>query len=321
MSERKKLGFFIERWHFFLIIPLLIVLPFLTPHHSLASEMLIFAIFAMGYDILFGYTGLLSFGHAIFFGAGAYGSGLILIKFQAPLFIGLLGGIFLSLIIALIIGFLSVRRKGIYFVMVTLAFCQMFYFIAFKWTSLTGGDNGLHGVPRPSIGTFNLDSELHLYYFILILFAISLLLALRIVHSPFGRTLQSLKSNEDRAKSIGFNTDRFKLISFLISAFFGALAGGLYALHLNFVPLETLHIMTSGDVVIMSIIGGIGTLYGPIFGAMLLVYLKNLMSGWTEQWNFIMGILFITSVLTLRRGILVELKDRFFPKGSLWKGD
>jgi branched-chain amino acid transport system permease protein len=308
------LSFIRNRWVVFLLIPLFISLPFLTPHHSLASEMLIFAIFAMGYDILFGYTGLLSFGHAIFFGAGAYTSGLILIKLQAPLFVGLLGGIFVSLMIALIIGFLSVRIKGIYFVMVTLAFCQMFYFIALKWSGLTGGDNGLHGVPRPSIGPIHLDSEIRLYYLVLMLFVLCLLLALRIVRSPFGRALQSLKSNEDRAKSIGFNTNHFKLISFLISAFFGALAGGLYALHLNFVPLETLNIMTSGDVVIMSIIGGIGTLYGPIFGAMLLVYLKNLLSAWTEQWNFIMGILFITSVLTLRRGILVEVKQRLFHK-------
>ena len=314
--EKLRIPSFIKnRWYLVWLIPLFVFLPFLTPHHSLASEMLIFAIFAMGYDILFGYTGLLSFGHAIFFGVGAYSLGLILIKLQAPLLVGLLGGIFVSLVIALVVGFLSIRVKGIYFVMVTLAFCQMFYFIAFKWAGFTGGDNGLHGVPRPPVVTIRLDSEIRLYYFILILFVVCFLLALRVVHSPFGRALQSLKSNEDRAKSIGFDTGRFKLISFLISAFFGGLAGGLYALHLNFVPLETLNIMTSGDVVIMSIIGGIGTLYGPIFGAMLLVYLKNLISGWTEQWNFIMGILFITSVLTLRRGILVEVKERFFRKG------
>ena len=316
MEESKNQRFIKGRYYFFLLIPLFIFLPFLTPHHSLASEMLIFAIFAMGFDILFGYTGLLSFGHAIFFGVGAYTSGLILIKFQAPLVVGLLGGILLSLIIALVIGLLIVRNRGIYFVMVTLAFCQMFYFVALKWTSLTGGDNGLHGVPRPSIGPIHLDSEIRLYYLILIFFIISLLLALRIVHSPFGRVLYSLKNNEDRAKSIGFHTDRFKLISFLISACFGALAGGLYALHLNFVPLETLTIITSGDVVIMSIIGGIGTLYGPIFGAMLLVYLKNIISGYTEQWNLIMGFLFIVSVLTFRRGILLELREKFFPTKS-----
>lgn len=307
------LRFIKGNYHLFLLLTFFIFLPFLTPHHSLASEMLIFAIFAMGFDILFGYTGLLSFGHAIFFGVGAYTCGLILIHFQAPLIVGLSGGILLSLIIALGVGFLSVRNKGIYFVMVTLAFCQMFYFIALKWTNLTGGDNGLHGVPRPSIGPIHFDSELRIYYLILFFFILSLMFALRIVQSPFGSVLYSLKNNEDRAKSIGFHTDRFKLYSFVISSCFGALAGGLYALHLNFVPLETIAIMTSGDVVVMSIIGGIGTLYGPIFGAMLLVYLKNIISGYTEQWNLIMGFLFIISVLTLRRGILIELKDKLFP--------
>lgn len=293
-------------------ILLFIFLPFITPHHSLASEMLIFAIFALGFDILFGYTGLLSFGHAIFFGTGAYTTGLILIHFQTPLVVGLLGGIFLSTFIALIIGFLSVRNRGIYFVMVTLAFCQMFYFIALKWTSLTGGDNGLHGVPRPPIGPIHFNSEIRLYYLILFFFGIALFFANRIVHSPFGKVIHALKNNEDRAKSIGFYAEGFKVISFLFSSCFAALAGGLYALHLNFVPLETLSIFTSGDVVVMSIIGGIGTLYGPIFGAMLLVFLKNIISGYTEQWNLIMGSLFIISVLTLRKGIFFELKEKFF---------
>ncbi len=302
---------------YFPLIPLFIFLPFITPYHSLASEMLIYAIFALGFDILFGYTGLLSFGHAIFFGIGAYTTGLILKYFKMPLLVGLLGGICLSSLIALIIGFLCVRNRGIYFVMVTLAFCQMFYFIALKWTSLTGGDNGLHGVPRPPIGPIHFNSEIRLYYLILFFFVMALFFAYRIVHSPFGRVLQALKNNEDRAKSIGFYTEGFKVISFLISSGFAALAGGLYALHLNFVPLESLSIFTSGDVVVMSIIGGIGTLYGPIFGAMLLVFLKNIISGYTEQWNLIMGALFIFSVLTLRKGIFFELKEKFFQKRSL----
>ena len=277
--------------------------------------MLIFAIFALGYDILFGYTGLPSFGHAIFFGIGAYGLGLLLIKFNTPLILGLLGGCFLSLLAALIVGRLSIRRKGVYFAMVTLAFCQLVYFIAFKWTSLTGAENGLHGVPRPPLGPIRLESEIHFYYFVLCVFIISLLIALRIVRSPFGRVLRSINNNEDRAKSIGFQTSRFKLMSFLISAFFASLAGGLYALHLNFVPIETLSLIMSGDVVLMCLLGGIGTLFGPVFGAMLLVYLKNILSNWTEQWNLIIGILFIFCVLNFRRGIIGELKEKFFPKG------
>jgi len=276
--------------------------------------MLIFAIFALGYDIIFGYTGLLSFGHAMFFGIGAYGTGLVLTRWIPSLFLGLATGIAISLAVAFIVGFLSIRRRGIYFVMVTLAFCQMLYFIAFKWTSLTGGDNGLHGVPRPLIGPFDLNSELLFYYFIFSIFALSVLVAFRIVNSPFGRVLQSLRENEDRAKSIGYNTDNFKVISFMTSAFFSSLAGGLYAVHLNFVPLDTLSIFTSGDVVIMALVGGIGTLYGPIFGAMLIVYLKNLLSAWMENWNLIMGLLFISSVLAFRKGILPVLKERLWGK-------
>jgi len=300
------------KWWVFVIIPICLALPFLTPYHALASEMLIFAIFALGYDIIFGYTGLLSFGHAMFFGIGAYGTGLVLTRWIPSLFLGLATGIAISLPVAFIVGFLSIRRRGIYFVMVTLAFCQMLYFIAFKWTSLTGGDNGLHGVPRPLIGPFDLNSELLFYYFIFSIFALSVLVAFRIVNSPFGRVLQSLRENEDRAKSIGYNTDNFKVISFMTSAFFSSLAGGLYAVHLNFVPLDTLSIFTSGDVVIMALVGGIGTLYGPIFGAMLIVYLKNLLSAWMENWNLIMGLLFISSVLAFRKGILPVLRERLW---------
>lgn len=301
-----------HKWWVFVIIPICLALPFLTPYHALASEMLIFAIFALGYDIIFGYTGLLSFGHAMFFGIGAYGTGLVLTRWIPSLFLGLATGIAISLPLAFIVGFLSIRRRGIYFVMVTLAFCQMLYFIAFKWTSLTGGDNGLHGVPRPLIGPFDLNSELLFYYFVFSIFALSVLVAFRIVNSPFGRVLQSLRENEDRAKSIGYNTDNFKVISFMTSALFSSLAGGLYAVHLNFVPLDTLSIFTSGDVVIMALVGGIGTLYGPIFGAMLIVYLKNLLSAWMENWNLIMGLLFISSVLAFRKGILPVLRERLW---------
>jgi branched-chain amino acid transport system permease protein len=301
-------------WFVFPVGILLVILPFVTPYRSLASEMLIFAIFALGFDIVFGYTGLLSFGHAMFFGIGAYGTALVLIKFIPSLFAGLLVSAILAQAVAFIVGFLSIKRRGIYFVMITLAFCQMLYFIAFKWTGLTGGDSGLHGVPRTSFGPFDLNNEITFYFFILLMFFLSVLLAVRIVNSPFGRVLKCLKDNEDRARSIGYDTYRFKLISFMISAFFSSLAGGLYAVHLNFVPLDTLSIHTSGDVVIMALVGGIGTLYGPIFGAMAIIYLKNILSNWLGNWNLIMGIIFIVSVLTVRQGILPALKGRLRKK-------
>jgi len=301
---------------FGLMIALFLLLPFLTPYHSLATEMLIFAIFAVGYDIIFGYTGLLSFGHAMFFGIGAYGTGLVLVRLIPSLFLALVIAIAISLIVSFLIAFLSIRKRGIYFVMITLAFCQMLYFIAFKWTGLTGGDNGLHGVPRTSFGPIDLNSEVTFYFFILALFFLSVLLAFRIVGSPFGRVLRALKENEDRARSIGFNTVRFKTIAFMISAFFASLAGGLYAVHSNFVPLDTLSINLSGDVVIMTLLGGIGTLYGPILGAMLIVYLKNLLSNWVGNWNLILGAIFIVSVLTVRQGIFPIIFSKL--KEMLW---
>jgi branched-chain amino acid transport system permease protein len=280
-----------------------IVLPFLTSTHSLATEMLIFAIFALGYDIVFGYTGLLSFGHAIFFGIGAYATGIVLVRLVPSLFLALAIGMGLSLLVSYVVAFLSIRKKGIYFVMITFAFCQMFYFIGFKWTGLTGGDSGFHGVPRTSLGPIDLNSDITLYFFILAVFFASVAVAFRIVNSPFGRVLKALKENEDRARSVGYNTKAFKTVAFMISAFFASLAGGLYAVHSNFVPMDTLSINTSADVVIMALLGGIGTLYGPIMGAMLIVFLKNLLSNWIGNWPLILGAIFIVSVLSVRQGI------------------
>jgi branched-chain amino acid transport system permease protein len=280
-----------------------IALPFLTPTRSLATEMLIFAIFALGYDIVFGYTGLLSFGHAIFFGIGAYATGIVLVRLVPSLFLALVIGMALNLLVSYVVAFLSIRKKGIYFVMITLAFCQMFYFIGFKWTDLTGGDSGFHGVPRTSLGPIDLNSEITLYFFILAIFLFSVLLAFRIVNSPFGRVLKALKENEDRARSIGYNTAAFKTVAFMISAFFASLAGGLYAVHSNFVPMDTLSINTSADVVIMALLGGIGTLYGPIMGAMLIVFLENVLSDWIGNWHLVLGAIFIVSVLSVRQGI------------------
>ncbi len=288
----------------------LLFLPFVTPYKALASQMLVFAIFAIGYDIAFGYTGLLSFGHAAFFGLGAYGTGLSLIHLSIPAPLAILIGVIIGLLVAFPIGYLSIRRRGIYFAMVTLAFAQMVYFIAFKWRSLTGGDDGLHGVPRPPLGPIHLSSELVLYYFILFFFIVSVILGIRIINSPFGKTLECVRENVDRARSIGYNPTRFKLISFVISAFFAGLAGGLYTLLQNFVPLFTLSLDTSGDIVLMTLIGGMGTLYGPIMGAMALIFLKDLLSTYTNIWPLFLGLLFVVSVMTFRKGVFKELKEK-----------
>lgn len=308
MKKRRFSNFYL----FILCGLFLLLLPFITPYKSLASQMLIFAIFAIGYDIAFGYTGLLSFGHAAFFGLGAYGTGLTLIHLSTFTPLAILLGFTLSVLIAFPIGYLAIRRRGIYFAMVTLAFAQMLYFIAFKWRSLTGGDDGLHGVPRPPLGFINLQSELIFYYFILLFFVFSIIFGFRIIHSPFGKTLECLRENEDRARSIGYNPSRFKLISFVISAFFAGLAGSLYTLLQNFVPLFTLNLETSGDIVLMTLIGGKGTLYGPVLGAMAVVILKDLLSTYTNIWPLFLGLLFVIFVMTFREGIFKELKEKVF---------
>jgi len=297
-------------WIIILAALFLLLLPFMTSFQALASQMLIFGIIAIGYDIVFGYTGLLSFGHAAFFGLGAYGTGLSLIHLSVPALLAILIGIIISLLVAFPIGYLAIRRRGIYFAMTTMAFAQMIYFIAFKWRSLTGGDDGLHGVPRPHLGPIDLSSELVLYYFILFFFVVSVILGIRIVNSPFGKTLECLRENEDRARSVGFSPARFKIMSFVISAFFAALAGGLYALLQNFVPLFALSLDTSGDIVLMILIGGKGTLYGPIMAAMALIFLKNLLSSSTNIWPLFLGLLFVVSVMTFRQGIFKELNER-----------
>ena len=287
-----------------------ILFPYLAPYTALASEILIFALFAMAYDLVLGYAGMLSFGHAAFFGIGAYTTGIVLIRVYPSVLVGLLAGVVLSSAGALFVGFFSIRRRGIYFTMVTLAFAQMFYFIAFKWTGLTGGDDGLQGVPRPSLGPLDLTSEITLYYFILFFVLLSITVGIRVINSPFGKTLQALRENKDRAMSIGYNVNRFRLIVFVISGFFSGLAGGLYALLLNFVPLSSLYWTTSGEVVVMTIVGGMGTLVGPVMGAVAIILLRDLLSNFTESWSLIMGLLFMASVLGFRGGIIGILKDK-----------
>jgi branched-chain amino acid transport system permease protein len=287
-----------------------IFFPYLAPYTSLASEILIFAIFAMAYDLVLGYAGMLSFGHAAFFGLGAYSTGIVLIRVYPSVLLGLLTGVIISSLGAFVIGFLSIRRRGIYFTMLTLAFAQMFYFMAFKWTGLTGGDDGLQGVPRPSLGPLDLTSELTLYYFILLFTILSVVICFRVVNSPFGKTLQALRENRDRAMSIGYDVDKFKLIAFVISGFFSGLAGGLYALLLNFVPLSSLYWTNSGEVVVMSIVGGMGTLFGPVLGALGIILLRDTLSNYTESWSLVMGILFMASVMGFRGGIIGIIKGK-----------
>lgn len=291
---------------------LVLILPFLTPYTALATEILIFALFASSYDLVLGHAGMLSFGHAAFFGVGAYATGLTLIHLADSVFLGLLMGILVSAVLALVVGYLSVRRSGIYFAIITLSFAQLVYFLAFKWTGLTGGDNGLRGVPSPTLGPIDLGSKLHLYYFVLAIVLAAVAFIYRTVHSPLGRTLQALRENRDRARSIGYDVARFRLIIFAISGGLSGLAGGLLALLLNFVPLDSLYWTTSGDVVVMTIVGGMGTIFGPMLGGAIIIFLEDVVMTWMggAGWELIIGLVFIITVLAFREGIIGTIQEK-----------
>jgi len=293
-----------------LALLILFFLPFFIPYKALGSQILIFMLFAMGYDICLGYAGMLSFGHAAFFGMGAYTTGLLILHYNANILLAIFAGILFSVLLAFPIGYTAIRRRGIYFAMVTLAYAQMFYFIAFKWTTLTGGDDGLQGIPRPDFFGISLKSETSVYYFILAFLLISILFAFRVVRSPFGHALVAIRESEQRARSIGFNPTRFKLMAFVISAGLCGLAGSLYCILQNFVPLQTLHWSISGDIVMMTILGGMGTLVGPLFGGLFVVLFREVLSTYTHLWALIMGISFIVIVLVFRKGVIGELKKR-----------
>lgn len=299
-----------EKIFYGLAVLVLFFLPFFIPYKALGSQILIFMLFAMGYDICLGYAGMLSFGHAAFFGMGAYTTGLLILHYDANILLAIFVGVLFSVLLALPIGYTAIRRRGIYFAMVTLAYAQMFYFVAFKWTTLTGGDDGLQGIPRPDFFGISLQSETSVYYFILGFLLIAILFAFRVVHSPFGHALVSIRESEQRAISIGFNPTRFKLMAFVISAGLCGLAGSLYCILQNFVPLKTLHWSISGDIVMMTILGGMGTLVGPLFGGMFVVLIREVLSTYTHLWALIMGISFIVIVLVFRRGVIGELKKR-----------
>jgi branched-chain amino acid transport system permease protein len=295
---------------------LAMVFPLIAPYDALASEILIFALFAMSYDLVLGYGGMLSFGHAAFFGIGAYSTGILLIRVVPSVPLALIGAVCVSSLAAAFVGYASIRRHGIYFTMVTLAFAQMFYFIAFKWTGLTGGDDGLQGVPRPNIGPIDIHPEINLYYFILALVIISMFIILRVVHSPLGTALQALRENRNRAMSVGYNVDRFRLVAFIISGCFSGLAGGLYALLLNMVPLGSLHWTTSGEVVVMNITGGMATLFGPVIGAVSIILLRDIISNYTDAWSLVMGLIFMMVVFGFRDGILGFFRNKIIPKAN-----
>jgi branched-chain amino acid transport system permease protein len=277
-------------------------LPWLI-YPPVAMDIACWALFAAALDLLLGFTGLLSFGHAAFWGGSAYVTGLIAVHAGAPFPVAVLGGVAAAALLAVPIGFLSVRLRGIYFAMVTLAFAQMIYFIVNQWRDVTGGENGLQGVPRELFG-LDLSDPFVYYYVALPLVLAGFLVAWRIVHSPFGRVLISIRDNPARAQALGYPVERYKLLAFVLSAALSGLAGGLFAISHGFASLQDVYWTTSGQVVMMVVLGGIGTLWGGAIGAGLVVSLNDYLStaGFQEV-GIVTGSIFVIVVLVFRRGI------------------
>ena len=276
-----------------------------------AMDIAAWALFAISVDLLLGYTGLLSFGHAAFWGSSAYVTGLIAINFGVPFPVAIIGGMIFAMVIAIPIGYLSVRRAGIYFAMVTLAFAQMIFFVANQWKDVTGGENGLQGIPKTFFGIERVETQAFYFYYAAIgMILLGMWGAWRIVHSPFGRVLVAIRDNPARARALGYDVERYKVIVFVLSAGLAGLAGGVFSISHGFASLQELDWTTSGKVVLMTVLGGIGTLWGGPVGAALVVMLEDrLASSGFEGVGIITGTIFVICVLLFRRGIWGTARD------------
>ena len=290
--------------------------PFLGLYPDLLMKLLCFALFACAFNLLIGFVGLLSFGHAMFFGSAAYGAGHAMRVWGFPPELGLLFGVAVAAVLGLVVGALAIRRQGIYFAMITMALAQMVYFIALQ-APFTGGEDGLQGIPRGTLfGVLSLQNDLTLYYVVLAIVVAAWLFIARVVHSPFGQILKAIRENEPRTISLGYDTDRFKLLAFVLSAALAGLAGSLKALVLGFATLSDVYWGTSGSVILMTLIGGIGTLTGPVIGAFVITGLENVLADRVGSWvTVVLGVIFVVSVLLFRRGLVGTLAG-LLPAGS-----
>ncbi|MFA6310787.1 MAG: branched-chain amino acid ABC transporter permease [Sterolibacterium sp.] len=284
-----------------------LVAPFII-YPVLVMKILCFALFACAFNLLLGYTGLLSFGHAAFFGTAAYVAGHAIKIWGLPTELGLLTGVLASALLGWAFGSLAIRRLGIYFAMVTLALAQMMYFL-FLQAPFTGGEDGLQGVPRGTLlGFIDLADDMNLYYFVLAIFVAAFWLIHRTIHSPFGQVLKAIRENEARAVSLGYDVAKYKLLAFVLSAALAGLAGATKMLVFKFATLTDAHWHQSGEVVLMTILGGMGTVLGPVVGATVIVALQNELADKVGSLvTVIMGSIFVVCVLLFRRGVVGEI--------------
>ncbi|MCS5605415.1 MAG: branched-chain amino acid ABC transporter permease [Alphaproteobacteria bacterium] len=302
-----------DRNIYLIILAFIIIGPFLQPR-VMVTEMLIFGIVAVASNIMIGYTGMLSFGQAMFFGIGAYVAGLLL-KAGLPLIIAMPAGILFVLVLSIAVGSICVPRTRLYFICITFAFNQMFYFIAYSWTDLTGGEDGLAGIPRPSL----LDDRVYFYAFVAVVFLACIVAMKRIVDSPLGLIFQTIRENPERAAAVGYNVKLYKWISFTIASTFTGLAGTVYAMLYSIVPIDQIHWLKSGDFIFMTLLGGTGNFFGPIIGAVAYIWMYDTFALFWGRWPLVMGIVFVVVVIYLRGGI-VELIDRAYGRYQRAKG-
>jgi branched-chain amino acid transport system permease protein len=293
-----------------LILASIVLLPFIV-RPAIASEIWIFAIFGLGLNLLLGYTGLLSFGQSTFFGSAAYVAGWLLKHYAINVFFALGVGVGVGALSALLVGYLCVQRSGLYFIMLTFALNQLFYFIAYQWTSVTGGEDGMPGVPRPAFLGLDFKDPLNYYAFVSVIFLFFLYLMKRIVESPLGKILVAIRENEVRAGAVGYNVPRFKLLAFVVGGAVSGAAGVLYAMLFGIVPLEAISFVTSGNVVFATLIGGSGSLYGPIIGSFVFIWLSESVSTLWARWPLLLGLAFVVVVMFFRGGV-VEAWTRFW---------
>jgi branched-chain amino acid transport system permease protein len=288
---------------------------YLGGYTALASRVLVMGLAAMALNFLLGFTGVMSFGHAAYFGLGAYGAGLTLKYLAASTPLAMIDGTLVGGLAGTLFGLLIVRRRGVYFAMVTIAFGQICYYIAYRWNSLTGGDDGLRGFIRAPLhlGPLTLDISSNatlFYYFVVAVFALGTGIMGFLLRSPFGRTLVAIRENERRARFLGIPIERHIWLSFSISCFITAIAGALYALLNNFADPMALHYSLSGEFVIMAVMGGMRTFWGPLLGAAVFVVLQDYISSMTVNWMSFIGLLFVLVVLFFPRGLLGMLRRR-----------
>ncbi len=290
-----------------IVFALALLAPFLGVYPIFMMTLLCYALFACAFNLMLGYSGMLSFGHAAYFGSSAYITCWLITANGWSSIGALLAGTLVSTVLGLVIGLIAIRRAGIYFAMITLALSQLVYFVCLQ-APFTGGENGIQGVPRGYLlGIISLANDTVMYYFVLFIFVCVYLFIVRVVHSPFGQVLKAIRENEPRASSIGYYAEQYKLLVFVLSSTLAGLAGSLKALVLGFATLSDVLQSTSGEVILMTMLGGAGTFFGPVLGSAIVIALQNLLSDKVGSWvTVIIGAIFVVCVMAFRKGIVGE---------------